>query len=78
MDDKTRDSLLIDVVKEMATTSAYMKDMRDDLKEHMRRTHMNEAQIAEIRKHITFIRGAWWLLVGLSGTAAILYKIGML
>lgn len=53
-------------------TEVHVQEVKEDLKEHMRRTDMNEARIHRIEKQEQWLKGAVWVVFGI-GTLAITY-----
>jgi hypothetical protein len=88
MDNKERDSLLLEISKDIASMQTDIVAIKDDLKDHMYRTEQNEdlirmydqkmtKDVDYVKKHIYFVQGALGLITLASLVLGILYKLGV-
>ncbi len=72
MDDQLRDKMLIDVHARMAGTEVNIRDIKEDLRIHIKRSNQNEIRIDYVRKHVFYVQGAIALLGIMATIAAII------
>lgn len=65
--------ILLDQTKELAAISAHQVEMKEDLRQHMKRTVQVEVELKYLHRQINLAHGAIALIV-LAGTVASLVK----
>lgn len=86
MDNQFRDKLLLDLNANQKAMTVMMDEMKDDLKEHIKRSNQNELMIKQteekmyqeisfVKKHIYFVQGAVGLITILSVVVGLLIKL---
>lgn len=89
MNQDYRDKLLIELSNTMAVNTALMSEVKEDLKEHMKRTHQNEIRVeaAEkqiqntlhfVKKHIFAVQITVGLITFIGTALTILTKLGVI
>jgi hypothetical protein len=88
MDEKFRDSLLIDLATSQKAIQVQLVDIKEDLKLHIKRTTQNEVMlkvveeklakdIDVIKSHVSKVQGAMWLLGALAAALTLAYRLGI-
>ena len=70
--------ILLDIHSRIAVVETNIKDIKQDLKEHIKRTAQNEAEIKYNRRHIAFAQGALAIVGALFTLIITLLKLGIL
>jgi len=77
MNQADRDKILMDLHAGQAVNAAVLREVKEDLKLHMKRTHQNEIAIEYVRRHVNFVQGALGLVSLIAIIAGVLYKTGL-
>lgn len=77
MDNEFRDKMLLEIITNQATSKVLIDEIRIDLKEHMKRTAINEERIDYVKKHVYFVQGAIGLISLLALIATIISKLSI-
>lgn len=59
--------LLIEMTKDLAAMSAHQQEIKEDLKQHMKRTAILETEIKYLHKQVNIAHGAIALLIFITG-----------
>lgn len=65
--------MLFELTKETAAMSAHIKEIKQDLKEHMKRTAQVEAEMKYLHRQVNLAHGAIAVLVFLAGLIKLVF-----